>query len=171
VTRIVQTSRPEAPGYFEPAGEGQGLLDWSTAEQRLVAARNYWVSTASAAAIPHAMPVWGVWLEGRFLFSTGPRTRKARNLMSNSRAVIHLESGAQLVVVEGVARPVSDPKRIESFVSVYNPKYGWNFSAADLSSGELFEVRPRKAYAWLGDEGADFSATGTRWIFEKPPAD
>jgi hypothetical protein len=170
VSRIVETSRPEAPGYFEPSDEGRGLLDWSTAEQRLVTARNYWLSTASAAAAPHAMPVWGVWLKDRFLFSTGPRTRKARNLAGNARAVVHLESGAQLVVVEGVARQVSDAKLIESFVSAYNPKYGWNFTAADLSSGELFEVRPLKAFAWLGDEGGDFSATGTRWVFENPPA-
>jgi len=169
VSRIVETSRPEVPGYFEPLAEGGGLLDWSTAEQRLVAARNYWVSTASAAAVPHAMPVWGVWLEGRFLFSTGPRTRKARNLASNARAVVHLESAAQLVVVDGVARQVSDATVIESFVSAYNPKYRWNFTAADLSSGELFEVSPLKAFAWLGDEGADFSATGTRWVFENSP--
>jgi len=116
------------------------------------------------------MPVWGVWLEGRFLFSTGPRTRKARNLTSNPRAVVHLESGAQLVVVEGVARQVSDAGVIESFVAAYNPKYSWNFTTADLSSGELFEVHPLKAFAWLGDEGADFSTTGTRWLFEDPPA-
>lgn len=164
--RIVEASRPEAPGYFEPSDQGTGLLDWRGVEQRLVVARNYWVSTASAAGVPHAMPVWGVWLEGSFLFSTGPRTRKARNLASNARAVVHLESGAQLVVVEGVARQVSDAKRIGSFVSAYNPKYGWNFSVADLCSGGLFEVRPLKAFAWLGDEGTDFSATGTRWIFE-----
>lgn len=168
VSRIVETSRPDAPGYFEASAKGLGLLDWSVAEQRLVAARNYWLSTASAAAVPHAMPVWGVWLEGRFLFSTGPRTRKARNLVSNARAVVHLESGAQLVVVEGVTRQVSDATVVESFVSAYNPKYDWNFTVADLSSGELFEVRPLKAFAWLGDEGADFSAAGTRWVFEDP---
>ncbi len=170
MSRIVQTSRPAAPGYFEAADEGQGLLDWSTAERRLIAARNYWVATASAAAVPHAMPVWGVWLDGRFLFSTGPGTRKARNIASNARAVVHLESGAQVVVVEGVARQVSDAKVIESFVSAYNPKYGWSFTDADLSSGELFEVRPLQAFAWLGDEGADFSAAGTRWVFENPSA-
>lgn len=166
MSRIVETSRPGVPGYFEPASQGRGLLDWRAAEQRLVDARNYWISTASAAAVPHAMPVWGVWLEGRFLFSTGPHTRKARNIASNARAVVHLESGAQLVVVEGVAREVSDPKVVERFVSAYNPKYGWNFTHADLSSGGLFEILPLKAFAWLGDEGADFSATGTRWVFE-----
>ena len=170
MTRIVERSRPQAPGYFEPPDQGQGLLDWSTVEQRLVAARNYWVSTASEAGVPHAMPVWGVWFEDCFFFSTGPSTRKARNLVRNALAVVHLESGAQLVVVEGPAHQVSDSKMIESFVAAYNPKYGWNFTAADLSSGELFGIRPLKAFAWLGDHGADFSETGTRWVFESPPA-
>jgi hypothetical protein len=169
VSRILQTTRPDVQGYFEPSAEGRGLLDWSSAEERLVTARNYWLSTVSEAAVPHAMPVWGVWLEGRFLFSTGAHTRKARNLASNARAVVHLESGAQVVVVEGVARRVSDAEVIESFVSMYNPKYGWNFTPADLGAGELFEIWPRKAFAWLGDEGDDFSATGTRWVFEHPP--
>ncbi len=116
------------------------------------------------------MPVWGVWMEGFFLFSTGPSTRKARNLISNPRAVVHLESAAQLVVVDGIARQVSDADVVESFVAAYNPKYDWKFTAADLSSGELFQVRPLKAFAWLGDQGADFSETGTRWVFESPPA-
>jgi hypothetical protein len=169
MNRIVERSRPDAPGYFDPSDDGQGLLGWSAVEQRLVSARNYWVSTASPSGVPHAMPVWGVWLKGCFLFSTGPRTRKARNLVANPRAVVHLESGAQLVVVNGVARRIFDTDLIGSFVSAYNPKYRWTFTVADLSSGELFEVRPLKAFAWLGDEGSDFSATGTRWVFEIPP--
>jgi len=170
MNRIVETSRPDAPGYFDPSDEGEGLLDWSAVEQRLVSARNYWVSTASPSGAPHAMPVWGVWLEDGFLFSTGPRTRKARNLAANPRAVVHLESGAQVVVVNGIARQVFDADLIGAFVSAFNPRYGWNFTAADLRSGGLFEVRPLEAFAWLGDEGSDFSATGTRWVFESPPA-
>lgn len=163
--RIVETSRPAAAGYFAPADAGAGLLDWGTAEEQLVAARNYWVSTATPEGVPHAMPVWGVWMDGRFLFSTGPGTRKARNLLRNPRVVVHLESGARVVVVEGVAREVSDRDAIEAFVAAYNPKYAWSFTAADLSGGGLFAVRPVKAFAWLGDEGADFSEAATRWTF------
>jgi hypothetical protein len=83
---------------------------------------------------------------------------------------VHLESGAQLVVVEGLARQVSEPDLIDAFLIAYNPKYGWNFTKADLGSGELFEVQPRKAFAWLGDEGSEFSGTATRWLFESSPA-
>jgi hypothetical protein len=116
------------------------------------------------------MPVWGVWLESRFVLSTGPRTRKARKKASNSPAVVHLESGAQVVVIEGAARQISEPHSIDAFLTAYNPKYSWNFTTADLASGELFEIRPIKAFAWLGDEGADFSEAATRWTFESSPA-
>ena len=159
-------SRPHAPGYFLPSDEGVGLLTWDAAVERLVAARNYWVSSASSAGIPHAMPVWGVWLDDRFLFSTGPRTRKARNLIENPFAVVHLESGSELVVVEGTVRQNSDARAISDFLAAYNPKYGWSFTADDFRSGELFEVRPRKAFAWLGDEGDAFAGAGTRWVFD-----
>jgi hypothetical protein len=167
--RILATSRPDPSSYFEPADAGEGLLAWEATEVRLAAARNYWVSTTSPSGVPHAMPVWGVWVAGCFLFSTGPRTRKARNILANPRVIVHLESAAQLVVVEGVARQVSEPELIEAFLALYNPKYGWNFTAADLSSGELFEVHPLKAFAWLEDAGSAFSATATRWIFAGPP--
>lgn len=164
-----RASRPEPSGYFEPADQGRGLLRWTEIREKLVAARNYWVATASSSGLPHAMPVWGVWLEGRFLFSTAPDTRKARNLLENPRAVVHLESGAELVVVEGRAREARDAATIAAFITAYNPKYGWNFAAEDLSRG-LFEVRPTKAFAWLGDEGDAFSGTATRWVFDRQPA-
>jgi Pyridoxamine 5'-phosphate oxidase len=158
-------SRPSPRSYFLPEDQGPGLLSWSDARQRLIGARNYWVTTADAAGAPHAMPVWGVWLEDCFLFSTSPSSRKARNLADNPRVVVHLESGAQLVVVEGIAREVAEPGVVAAFLAAYNPKYAWSLTPADVRSG-LFEVRPRKAFAWLGDQGEAFSGTATRWRFE-----
>jgi hypothetical protein len=149
-------SRPHAPGYFLGGDEGVGLLSWDAAVERL----------SASAGIPHAMPVWGVWLEDRFLFSTGPRTRKARNLIENPFAVVHLESGSELVVVEGTVRQVSDGRAVGDFLAAYNPKYSWSFTADDFRSGELFEVRPQKAFGWLGDEGDAFAGAGTRWVFD-----
>ena len=159
-------SRPEPRGYFLASDEGSGLLSWESAVARLVEARNYWIATASADGAPHAMPVWGVWLDHCLFFSTSPHSRKARNIARNPRVVVHLESGAQLVVVEGTATEVSDPVAIAAFVEAYNPKYGWDFTAEQLGSGGLFRLQPRKAFAWLGDEGEAFSGTGTRWVFE-----
>jgi len=162
--RILSVSRPEPRSYFLSAEQGTGLLAWDAVLARLGQARNYWLATASSAGLPHSMPVWGVWLEGEFLFSTSPRTRKARNLIENPHATVHLESGADVVVVEGRATPLTDPERIDRFLEAYNPKYDWNFTPQDVAEG-LFAVVPRKAFAWSGDEGELFTGTGTRWTF------
>jgi hypothetical protein len=157
-------SRPEPAGYFKPQGEGAGLLPWSHVGERMAPARNYWVATADGAGRPHCMPVWGLWLDDVFWFSTGPSTRKARNLRANPNAVVHLESGAELVVVEGVADEVRETDAIERFVAAYNPKYAWDFEASQLAAGGLFQLRPRRVFAWRGDEGDAFSGTATRWL-------
>jgi hypothetical protein len=162
-----RATRPEPRGYFLPEDAGRGLLPWSVAEERLAGARNYWVATVSPEGVPHAMPVWGVWIDGRFLFSTGPTTRKARNIDANPDVVVHLERGAEVVVIEGAARDVSlDEERVKRFLEAYNPKYAWDFTADAFRAGGLYEVVPRKAFAWLGDQGEAFSGTGTRWTFD-----
>ena len=54
--------RPPFEGYGLSESE-EGMLSWGWAVERLVAARNYWVSTTRPDGRPHAMPVWGVWLD------------------------------------------------------------------------------------------------------------
>ncbi len=158
-----KTSRPEPAGYFMDAESGAGLLPWSHVVERMSGARNYWVATTRPDGRPHCMPVWGVWLDDAFWFSTSPISRKARNLGVNPNVVIHLESGADLVVVEGVSEEVREPASLERFVAAYNPKYDWDFKREQLEGGGLFRVRPRVAFSWLGDQGEAFSGTATRW--------
>jgi nitroimidazol reductase NimA-like FMN-containing flavoprotein (pyridoxamine 5'-phosphate oxidase superfamily) len=65
------------------------MLPRSHVEERMSGTRDYWVATVR----PHAVPVWGVWLDGTFHFGGGRRTRKARNLAANPHLMVHLESG------------------------------------------------------------------------------
>ncbi len=159
-------SRPEPAGYFKAASEGDGLLPWSHVAEQMTPARNYWVATTSPDGRPHCMPVWGVWLDERFWFSTGPTTRKARNLLANPNVVVHLESGADLVVLEGTAQEITDEAWVEQFLAAYNPKYSWEFRVSQLTSGGLFRVQPQRVFAWRGDEGDAFSGTATRWTLQ-----
>jgi hypothetical protein len=161
---IRDRTRPTTAGYFLGATEGAGLLDWNDTARRFAAARNYWVSTASSAGRPHTMPVWGVWLGDRFLFSTSPESRKARNLHSNPQVSVHLEDGDAVVIIEGCATEVDDPRALAAFLDIYNPKYQWDFTLAQVARG-VFDVRPERAFAWLGSEGASFGGTATRWRF------
>src|ERR1700726_707816 len=76
-------SRPVMPGYGLPATK-DGLLSWKWAEQRLQKSHNYWITTVKPDGSPHTMVVWGLWQDGRLLFSTGSKSRKARNLAQNA---------------------------------------------------------------------------------------
>ncbi len=111
------------------------------------------------------MPVWGVWLDDRFVFSTSPESRKARNLRENPQVAVHLEDGNAVIVIEGRAVEICAPTALLAFTNAYNPKYDWNFTPDQLTRG-VFAVCPEQAFAWLGGEGDAFGGTATRWRFE-----
>src|SRR5687767_14484053 len=98
-----QTSRPYVPGYGIPDSQ-EGVLAWSHVTERLEKATNYWIGTVNAAdePTPHVVPVWGVWVEDTLYFGGGPQTRWSRNLDENPAVSVHLESGADVVILEGM---------------------------------------------------------------------
>ena len=126
------------------------MLDWAWATERLGPARNYWVSTTSPDGRPHAMPVWGIWLDGRIFFGTGANSAKARNLAANPAVVVHLESGEDVVIVEGTVEEVVDEPLAERVNVAYKDKYDWRAEPGDPSP--LYAVHPRRAYAWTERE-------------------
>jgi pyridoxine/pyridoxamine 5'-phosphate oxidase len=150
-------TRPRFPKGYGIAAEREGLLAWSWAAERLETARNYWIATANADSGPHAMPVWGLWLDGAVVFSTSPESRKGRNLARDPRVVVHLESGDECVVLEGDVEPIAIDDRI---ADAYKAKYDWR---PDPSEGGLWlRLAPRVAYAWLE---RDYPRTATRFLF------
>jgi PPOX class probable F420-dependent enzyme len=155
--------KPHAPGYgFETAKSPPGeRLPWARAVEWLQAARNYWVVTTRPDGRPHAAPVWGLWLDGAVLFSTGPGSRKGRNLAANRAVVVHLESGDDAVILEGTAEPVTDPGRLARFADAYKAKYRFRPDPDDPNT-PVWALRPRVAFTW-GE--ADFPESATRWRF------
>ena len=145
------------PGYgvgdpqygFEP-------IDWSWVVELMTNARSYWVVTSRADGRPHVMPVWGVWVNDSFHFVTDTDSVKARNIRRDSRAAVHLESGDEVVILEGSFAEVSPTAEM---VSEYDRKY-------DMSLGEVSQGGYRlvldKTLAWTE---SDFPKTATRWRF------
>jgi len=158
--------RPWMPKEYGIAGAGEGLLDWGRVQERLAAARTYWVVTATPDGGPHAMPVWGLWLDGTFVFSTARGSRKARNLAVDPRVAVHLESGDDVVVVRGVARELGDPAALARFSDAYQPKYGMAMPAETLAALDslVYAVSPEVVLAW---HEADLSTSATRWRFPR----
>jgi len=153
-----KAGRPFMPGYGISEGE-EGLLPWSWAAERLEKSHNYWVATARTDGRPHVMPVWGVWLDGRFYFSTARTSRKAGNLAANANCVVCTENATEAVIVEGEAAVVSDPEVLRPVWEAYNAKYSW-----DLSGESMFAVSPRTAFAFI-EKPQEFEASATRWRF------
>ena len=146
-------------GYLEPA-----QLPWAWAAHRLAVARNYWIATTRPDGRPHPRPVWGIWMQEAFYFSTG--SLAASNIAHGSEITVHLESGDEVVIVEGTAEEVTDMALRESFARLYVEKYHWDVDPGDLP----YSVRPRVAFGWLSDgsgldKGALFHGTATRWSF------
>jgi PPOX class probable F420-dependent enzyme len=134
------------------------MLPWSWAVERLEASRSYWIATTRDDGSPHAAPVWGLWLADGLWFSTSPQSRKGRNLVRDPRATVHLESGDEVVVLEGeVERVTLD----DSTAGAYEAKYAIRPDPAD-ESGLWLRLRPQVAYAW---QERDYPRTATRFAF------
>ena len=155
-------SRPHMPGYDEMLDAGSGLLPWSWAAERLSQAHNYWLATTRPDGRPHAMPVWGLWLDGTFYFSTGTRSRKARNLAANARRVVCPKNAADAVILEGVAEEETDPEVLAQFKDAYFKKYDWDMNT---TRGGIYAVRPRVAFAFIENAG-ESTGSATRWRFD-----
>jgi len=151
--------RPSFPAAYGISSDEIGMLEWTWAEAQLAAARNYWVVTASAPWGPHAVPVWGLWHAGAIVFSTSPQSRKARDLAADPRVVVHLESGDDVVIVEGLAEPAEATPEV---VDAYERKYA--FRPEEGGAG-WHRVVPARAYAWR-EESYTLTATGFDW---RPP--
>jgi hypothetical protein len=163
-TKKPKASRPHAPGYGFPVST-KGLLPWSWAEQRLKKSHNYWITTVKPDGSPHTMVVWGLWRDGRFLFSTGSESRKARNLAANTHCIISTEHAHEAVIVEGIAE-IADVGARKKFLPPYERKYKFDMSSmkADILSMKepVFAVRPRVVFALWEKH---FQGRSTRWKF------
>jgi hypothetical protein len=147
-----------------PAGYGinratdEGLLPWSFVQERLASARNYWIVTTRPDGRPHVAPVWGLWLDEAFYFSTDRASRKARNLAASPALVVHLESGDEVVILEGTAQQVDDAALRARFVDAYDAKYQIRPDVG--AAAPVYGLRPQVVQAWREQ---DFVNSATRW--------
>ena len=159
-----EASRPHMPGYGLPEGT-RGLLPWTWADQRLKKSHNYWITTVKPDGSPHTMVVWGLWQDGHFLFSTGGKSRKARNLAGNIHSIVCTEHANEAVIVEGIAE-IADVAARRKFLPAYERKYKFDMKGMKddiLSMKEpVFAVRPRVVF---GLWEKHFIGKSTRWTF------
>jgi hypothetical protein len=159
-------SRPHWPDAVQnPADQTTGLKPWSWALERLENSHNYWIATSRPEGSPHLMLVWGIWWQDAFWFSTGPRTRKAKNIAAHPRCVIGTEKADEAVILEGTVEEIKNRAVWKQLVEIYNRKYGGDVGPLlESSGGSVFRVQPKLAFAQ--DEHAEnFTESVTRWNF------
>jgi hypothetical protein len=164
-----RASRLRMPGGHQQAAEGDPLLPWAEAVARLERAQNYWLARTGPDGRPHVTPLWGVWVAGAFWFDGIPMAWWAQNLAANPAISVNLESGGDIVILEGDAEDieaVTDADLAARIVAAWGQKYGGELPR--LTERGLFRLRPRSARGWTW-----FPHDATRWNFglsdERPP--
>jgi hypothetical protein len=139
--------------------------EWSEVAARLAGARHYWLHTTNPSGAPDASPVWGVVVDDALYFYTERSTVKARNLQVDPRVVVHLESGADVVIVHGrvldLGRPAQHAALLVEFASKYDQPDEVPFlPSSDPSFDALYSLVPNRALLW---SLPDTEASTRRW--------
>ena len=144
-------TRPLFPeGYVD---KPKKYLSWDQVARKLTDAISYWICSVRPNGRPHAVPKWAVFVEDKIYYDGSPETRHAKNISKNPYVSLHLESGSDVVIVEGSAEEVQNPKRelAEKIANSYSDKYselGYSPQPDQWDDGGLYEMRIEKVIAW-----------------------
>ena len=161
-----RAGRPAMAKSYGIASGEQGLMEWSWVDAQMAKSRNYWIASTCPDGRPHVAPVWGVWLDGVLYFGGDVQARRSRNLAANPRVVVHLESGDEVVMIEGEVESVLDPTFLRRAAAALAKKYALPQMVNtfdDLAGVVCFRVKAQKVFAWLEK---DYPNTATRWVFD-----
>jgi nitroimidazol reductase NimA-like FMN-containing flavoprotein (pyridoxamine 5'-phosphate oxidase superfamily) len=152
-------------------------LEWSRVEAELADPddmQTTFLATTGSDGKSHAAGVGALWVDGTLYFTSGPGTRKSRNLAENPSCSLSMALKGIDVVFEGEAQRVTDEAILQRVAEAY-ANGGWPATVKDHaftheysapSAGPppwyVYEVRPRVAYVVAKEEpnGA------TRWRFD-----
>jgi hypothetical protein len=107
-------------------------LPWSRARRQLIALGagkpkasrgSPWLATNGPRGT-HLTGIGAIWVDDRWYFVSGPRTRKGRNLLGDPRCAIAVSLPDLDLVVEGTARRVTDARTLRRIARRYN-RQGW----------------------------------------------
>jgi hypothetical protein len=160
---------------------GNAPLPWSRVRDLLDGTRtesghasSWFLSTVRQNGRPHAAGVGVFWDDDKLWFTSGPRTRKSRDITENASVVLSVALNGLDLVVEGTATRVTDVTALERLAKIARAG-GWPAHVTDgaltaeysaPSAGRppwyLYAVTPVTAFgvATEAPNGA------TRWRFE-----
>jgi pyridoxamine 5'-phosphate oxidase-like protein len=113
---VLSWSRPHGLLQFGPKGPLAG----------------FFLGTVRRDGRPHVAGIGAVWYDGDLYFTSGPGTRKARNLASNPACTIAVKFPDLDLTLEGEAGRVVDPATLQHVATIYQ-HLGWPAEAAEGS--------------------------------------
>ena len=108
---------------------GSPVVPWSRPHDLLAAGptrTDYtcFLGTSRPDGRPHAAAIGALWLDGDLYFTSGPATRKARNLAANPACTMSINLEGMDLVFEGEASRVTDQPTLEQAAQLYR-EGGW----------------------------------------------
>jgi Pyridoxamine 5'-phosphate oxidase len=128
-----------------------------------------WLTTINPDGSPHVMPVGVVQDGGSWYFTSGPATRKSRNLSRDRRCVVCVATEPFDLVVEGAAERVTGADELSSVAEAY-ARAGWpakvagdaltaEFSAPSAGPAPWYVYRVKPATVFALGTSEPFGAT------------
>ncbi|WP_250280265.1 hypothetical protein [Frankia sp. Cppng1_Ct_nod] len=156
-----------APAYISGGTASGPQLDWEWVEKRLSENLNYWLATTLPDGTPHVRPIWAFWRDGELYFCTVNRC--VDYLKSGKPVLIHLESGVDVVIVEGRATQLKTKAENAVISDAYRELLNHETIATDEGvytvnegyGGPGYKLAPTKILGWV----APNFAVATRWTF------
>jgi Pyridoxamine 5'-phosphate oxidase len=162
----------EASEWLRDPGEA---YEWSSVIKHLErSSATYWLATVDPDRNPQVRPIMAVWVHGELHFSSGPATRKAKNLALDPHCAVAVEHGLFDLVVHGIVEKVRDASTLQDIANAYAEINDWHVTVRDgafhdvggaPTAGpppyEVYKVVPTTAFVFPLDE----SVSPTRWVF------
>ncbi len=110
---------------------GNAALPWSRPRDLLATAPtppdlgpSFFLGTTRPDGRPHVAGVGALWFDGDLYFTSGPGTRKSRNLAANPACTVSVSLKGIDLVLEGDAARVTEQKTLEAVAALYRQS-GW----------------------------------------------
>lgn len=157
-------TRPKLPkGYVD---QPVSYVTWNWVAEQLTESKNYWLCSVRPNGRPHVVPRWCVYVDGKIYYDGSPETRHARNIMENPNVSLHLESGNEVIILEGTSAPAGKPalQLGKKLSQAYRKKYkadGYSPKPNQWDEGGLYIFTPRQCIAW-----SRFTQDPTKFVFD-----
>ncbi|MYS24336.1 Pyridoxamine 5'-phosphate oxidase [Streptomyces sp. DvalAA-14] len=166
---------------LDRVGYGTVTFPWSRARDQLAADQGtvigvpYFLSTVGPSGAPHTAGIGAIWDDGDMYFTSGPGSRKSRDLAANHACTIAARLPDLDVVLDGAAVRTTEVATLERLAARYRT-HGWPAEVADDAFTAPFSAPSAGPPPWYLYRFSFHTAVGvgvkepegaTRWRFER----